>query len=117
MSIIGIFELNFPKNYPKYIEWRNKEDYLMKKANLVMILGEMMKKELLNRCIDKNKIYIVLNGVNTKIFRPQMPNLNLKRNLNVYRKQIIGFVGSVRKLEGIEILIKALEIVKRVLMM
>ena len=95
-----------------YIKTRIYETELMKKADIVVTLGKMMKKEINRRGIENEKIVIVPNGVDTNYFTQDTPNLNLKLKLKVDKKKLIAYVGNIRRIEGIEILIKALKIVR-----
>ncbi|MFX1463504.1 MAG: glycosyltransferase family 4 protein [Promethearchaeota archaeon] len=91
----------------KYRKRRKKETELMKRADAVITLGKAMKKEIQNRGINENKIFIVPNGVDTQKFVPEPIDENLKMKLNLQQVKLIGYVGSIRKIEGLEILLKA----------
>lgn len=100
------------KNGYEYLKMRYNETKLMKKADAVVTLGKMMKNELISRKIDRNKIFIVPNAVDTKNFQKKSIDLNLKQKLGMDGKYIIGYVGLIRKIEGIELLIKALRTIR-----
>jgi len=100
------------KSY-EYLKMRSNETKLMKKADAVVTIGKMMKYELINRGINRNKIFIVPNGVDVENFQTKPENINLKRKLGVEGKQIVGYIGLIRRLEGIELLYKALKAAKR----
>lgn len=80
----------------------------MRYSDLIITLSEPMKQELIKRNIDKNKIKIISNGVDTGLLKPVKVNVKLKEKLNLNEKFIIGFIGDMRWLEGLDILIKAL---------
>lgn len=101
------------RNSPQYLNRRENETNLMKKAVKIVTLGENMKKELINRGISKNKIKVIPNGVNTKIFTPVRPHLGIKNKIGVKSKYIVGYVGTIRKIEGLEYLIKAIDKVRQ----
>ena len=92
---------------------RQNETNLMKKADAIITLGKMMKKELISRGLNKDKIHIVPNAVDLKKFHPIPPDYSLKKSLNINNDIVIGYIGSIRKIEGLEILIKAITIVKK----
>ncbi len=79
----------------------------MKKADKLITLSNQMKKELVNMGISRKKIEVIYNCVNVDEFKPQVPNKALVNKLNLRKKRIIGYVGNIRKLEGIEYLLKA----------
>lgn len=105
------------KNYdPRLLSYRyskikGKETEIMRNSDLVITLSEPMKQELIKRNIDKNKIKIISNGVDTGLLKPVKVNVKLKENLNLNEKFIIGFIGDMRWLEGLEILIRALPLI------
>lgn len=72
-----------------------------------------MKNELIHQGIEKSKIKIIPNGVNTQIFQPMPRNLSLMRFLSIEKDYIIGYIGSIRRIEGIEILLMALKLIKK----
>lgn len=100
-------------NDPKYLKIIRKENNLMRKADVVVTLGKMMKKELINRGINKKKIFIVPNGVDTNYFKPEAPNIELKKLLGINNNHIVTFIGNIRRIEGIETLVKAMDIVRK----
>ena len=101
------------ENSKKYLKLKYKETMLMKKADVVITLGQNMRKELIYRGINSEKIKIVPNAVNTNEFTILEPDLRLKTELNLQQKKIIGYIGSIRKIEGIEILLQAISLIKR----
>jgi len=101
------------KNSRKYLRRRKQENLLMKRADLVITLGEAMKKDIIRRGIDEKKIFLVSNAVNTKLLSPMKPNLTLKKSLGLEEKLIIGYVGSIRKIEGLEILFRAVKLLEQ----
>lgn len=97
----------------QYMKIRKIETKLMKKADFLITLGKMMKKEISSRGIEEEKIFIVPNGVDIEQFQPEASNANLKHILKIEEKKIIAYIGSIQEIEGIETLIKALKIVKK----
>lgn len=96
-----------------YMKRQKKITSLIKKADLIITLGKSMKEELINQGIREDLIKIVPNGVDTISLCPKPPNINLKQKLGINKKYIIGYIGSVRRIEGIEVLIKAMKILIR----
>ncbi len=96
-----------------YKKRKKREINLMTKADLIITLGISMEKEIRYMGINGEKLKIVPNGVDVDYFKPNKINLNLKERLFPKDVKIIGFIGTVRRLEGLEILIKALNIVKK----
>ncbi|TKJ24115.1 MAG: hypothetical protein CEE43_00090 [Promethearchaeota archaeon Loki_b32] len=103
----------YKKDSFKYKRKHKKETKLMKKADAVITLGKAMKNDIKNRGIAEEKIYIVPNGVDTKKFVPLEPNQCLKIKLSLQNKKVIGYIGSIRRIEGIEILLKSFSLLKK----
>ncbi len=103
----------YKKDSFKHKRKHKKETKLMKKADAVITLGLAMKNDIKNRGIVEEKIYIVPNGVDTKKFVPLEPNQCLKKKLSLQNKKVIGYIGSIRRHEGIEILLKSFSLLKK----
>lgn len=101
------------KNSRGYLKKKEKETNLMKKADAVVAIGRNMKEDLISRGIDEKKIIIVDNGVDTNLLKPISPDIRLKQKLGISDKKIIGYVGNVRRIEGLDILFKAMNILKK----
>jgi len=92
--------------------WRHRllwklELGVMKKASRIVSISKGIKEEIVARGILGNKIDIVSNGVDTNYFSPRSPDLKLISTLNLENKFVIGYIGSIRKLEGLELLVNA----------
>ena len=97
----------------QYMKIRRSETNLMKKADALITLGKNMKKEIVSRGFDEKKVIVIPNGVDTEKFKPIAPDLNLKERLKLKNKKIIAYIGSIQKIEGIEVLIHAIAQVKK----
>jgi len=98
------------------LQYNNKKKFrlkIIKKADVIITLGRAMKKELISQGVDKYKIKIVPNGVDTKELHPKPPKISLKEKLNIKNEKILGYIGSIRRIEGIEILLKAMKVIKK----
>ncbi len=86
-----------------------QDEINLKFCDKALIITKALAKKILRLChyIENSKILIVPSGANTKLFRPlkkiQSPN---KLCLDPDKK-IIGFVGSLLKHQGVDILIDA----------
>jgi len=98
------------------LQYNNKKKFrlkIIKKADAVITLGHAMKKELISQGVDKNKIKIVPNGVDIKELHPKPPKISLKEKLSIKNEKTLGYVGSIRRIEGIEILLEAMKVIKK----
>lgn len=108
---VGLGTIKFGSR--EYQKRKLKETLLMKKADMIITLGEAMRNDIAKRGILKRKIIVVPNGVNTEILKPKLPNMLLKKELGIVKKRVIGYIGSVRRIEGIEYLLRAISILKK----
>jgi PEP-CTERM/exosortase A-associated glycosyltransferase len=86
--------------------WR-MELGILRRANLIVAISEGIRKVLIERGVEAGKIVIVPNGVDTQEFCPHQPDVALAARLRITDCFVMGFIGSLRRLEGIELLIEA----------
>ncbi len=91
----------------------SEELEIMKKSDLIITLSNIMKKELVKRISNSKKIKIIPNGADTLLIHPVPPNIFLKENLKLKDSKVLGFIGSINKYEGIEILILSIPYILR----
>ncbi|WP_168190085.1 glycosyltransferase family 4 protein [Caloramator sp. E03] len=89
------------------------ETYLSYEADIVVVICEHLKEELISRGVDENKIYIVPNGVDCNRFVPLEPDKLIKEKYNLYNCFVIGYIGSIVNYEGLQNLIEALRCLKK----
>lgn len=78
-------------------------------ATSVIALSEIIKEELIRRGIEKKKIYVVPNDVDTDKLKPITKDQTLLSQFGWERKCIVGFIGSVVDYEGLTLLVQAAE--------
>lgn len=93
----------------KYLLRRFHETQVTKKSSAVIAICEGIRNDFVVRGIADDKIYIVRNGVDCNIFKPVIPDVDLKNKLNLQDKIILGFIGSFFNFEGLQDLIIAME--------
>ena len=75
-----------------------QEVYCMKKADKIFVLNEHTKDNIINHIgINKNKVFLIDNGVNTDTYSPLSKNeiIKYKENNNLKNKKVFIQVGSV----------------------
>jgi glycosyltransferase involved in cell wall biosynthesis len=107
----------------KYRFWRNQETRAMRSADAVVCICAQLKKEVVERGVPAERVFIVPNAVDPEVFQvassdsggtgaPVSPQLEQVRAR--LRPVTIGYVGSIRKLEGVDALVRAgAEIIRR----
>jgi len=89
----------------------NKIEFLnLKKSNLIVVPSDILKKELIDRGIEKNKILVNPNGVDIDKFSPEISGLRIKKKYRINSKFVVGFSGSFGSWHGVLILAESLEI-------
>ncbi|PAB58271.1 glycosyltransferase family 4 protein [Anaeromicrobium sediminis] len=96
------------KNSQEYNLAHKMETFLAHNADQVIVISEGLKKELINRGIDKEKITIVPNGVDISEIKELSYDNDIANKYDLKDKLIIGYIGSIVKYEGLQNLIEAI---------
>jgi PEP-CTERM/exosortase A-associated glycosyltransferase len=101
-----------PKSLRYKMVWK-LELGVMRKANIVVAISKGIRDAIVERGIDPEKVMIVPNGVDTAVFAPRPTDQALARELGLDGCFVFGFIGSLRRLEGLDLLIEAFREVHR----
>jgi glycogen synthase len=101
-----------PNSFKYRMVWR-LELGVMRRANLVVAISKGIRDAIVERGIDPEKVVIVPNGVDTKVFVPRPPDVELARKLGLEGCFVVGFIGSLRRLEGLSLAIDAFQEIHR----
>ena len=88
------------------------ETLVAQAADAVLPITNGLREELACRGVDKAKMTVVFNGVNTQDFHPQTPDRQLAARLGLRPVPTIGFVGSFAPYEGLDDLVTAARLLK-----
>lgn len=95
----------------KALEWL--ELFLYKHADAIVSLTNSFKKELVERGVDPDKIFVVLNGVDLDFYQPLFSkSQNLAKKHFIENKFIVGYIGTHGLAHGLEVVIEAAKILK-----
>ena len=97
----------------RYYMQQKYEMYCCEIADKVVVIGDSLADHLIKLGIDREKIDIVPNGVDAKVFYPQKENESLVQKYNLENKTVYGFIGSITKYEGLSDLLYALALLKK----
>ena len=76
-------------------------------ADRILSVSEDLKTHIINLGIDESKVEVVPNGVDIERFRPAGKE-NARNILNLpQKKNIVLFIGALRKIKGVDYLIEA----------
>lgn len=97
----------YKENSWKYKLTKALETWVCKKVDQVITICNGLKNDLIERGIHSGKISVVFNGVNPDDFRPVPADSDFRDTWNLKGKQIIGFLGSFYRYEGLDLLVEA----------
>jgi PEP-CTERM/exosortase A-associated glycosyltransferase len=89
--------------------WRFELD-AMRRADLVVPIANGIRIELARRGVPEDKMEVVGNGVDIRQFVPRERDQARARLAGVDGRFVIGFIGTMRKLEGLSTLIDAFKL-------
>ena len=95
-----------------FIYEESMEKLALKEADKVVTLSLAMKQLIVSWGIDKNKVHVIPNAVNTKTFKPKECDVTFRRQWPV-DGFIIGFIGSITPYEGLLDLIQAVKLLRK----
>lgn len=92
----------------KYKAVSGLETWLCRQAACVTVISQGLREDFIKRGIPAEKIRIIPNGVDVRMFRPPLSDASKLSRWNLAGKKIIGYVGSFFPFEGLDILINAM---------
>jgi PEP-CTERM/exosortase A-associated glycosyltransferase len=91
----------------KYQAVRVLETFACKKATEVIVISRGLRNDFIARGISEDKLTVVANGVDTKWFN-DVRNMDLQKRYGLEGKQVVGFIGSFYRYEGLDLLVNAM---------
>jgi glycosyltransferase involved in cell wall biosynthesis len=73
-------------------------------ADLVLVVSQPMKDELVAQGIRADKVLVNPNGVDPDLYSPSTDGSGVRKQYNLGRKTVIGFIGTFGKWHGAEVL-------------
>jgi PEP-CTERM/exosortase A-associated glycosyltransferase len=101
-----------PDSWKHRLVWRFELD-AMRRADLVVPIAQGIRDELIRRGIPASKLEVVPNGVDTSKFTPGPRDEARARSAGLTGQFVIGFIGTIRRLEGLATLIDGFQILQR----
>ena len=88
--------------------------FLYAKADHVVVVSPAFRGHLVRHWqVQTEKISIIQNGVETKLFSPQTSDTDLRKALSAEGKFVVSFIGTLGLAHGLETLIAAAEVLSR----
>lgn len=98
-----------PDSWKHRLVWK-LELRAMQRADLVVPIARGIRDELVRRGVPPDKLEVVPNGVDTSQFTPSPRDEARARATGLAGNFIFGFIGSIRRLEGLSTLLEAFAI-------
>ncbi len=93
---------------PRIIRFLEKiELFLYKKSSAVVSVTDSFVENLVSRGIDKNKIFVVKNGVNRERFAPREKNKELVEKYKLEGFTTVGYVGTMGMAHNLFFILKS----------
>ena len=87
---------------------------ILQGADVIVVVSDPLKAELVSRGIDAKKILVNPNGVDSERYSPEIDSSALRQQLQLSGKTVIGFIGTFGRWHGAEVLSAAFgELLKR----
>lgn len=97
------------KNSLRYRLTRGLESRAARQADAVAVICEGLRRDLVERGIDPDKIMVSPNGVDMSLFgNPPPPDRDFAMSLGLDDAEVVGFIGSFYDYEGLDDLIAAM---------
>ena len=85
----------------------------MRQADAVVTLSEVLKAECIREGVDEDKIGVVPNGVAVEQYAPEDRSCELANRVGIELGDVVlGYIGLVRSLEGLRLLLQACEVLR-----
>ncbi len=98
----------------RYKLTRALESYVAKKADAITTICQGLKQDLIQRGISEEKITVIPNAVDPAQFTPiTHKNIELERQFQLKNKPVLGFIGSFYAYEGLDLLLRALPLIRQ----
>lgn len=97
---------------PKYHMTRFLESVVLRRARAVTTIANYLKDDIMLRRGRLSQVFLVPNGVDCKRFQPMEQDREITAELGIGQEPVIGFIGSFYRFEGLDVLIKALAMLK-----
>lgn len=106
----------FTANSPLYKLARGLESHVLRNANAVVTICDLLKTELAPRAgrPDKvDRVHVIANGVDAESFHPLPANKELMQRWGLNGKEIVLYAGTFQPYEGLDLLVRAIAEVAR----
>lgn len=86
------------------------ERYSLKHATHIVVVSEVLKNDLVKNGVEANKILVNPNGVDEKIYHPNIVAKELKNKLAGNKENVVGFIGTFGQWHGSLVLANSIRV-------
>jgi glycosyltransferase involved in cell wall biosynthesis len=83
------------------------EQAMLRAADVVVVVSEPLRQELVERGVEDRRILVNPNGVDTDRYNPDVDGEGTRRRLGIDGRTVIGFIGTFGRWHGAEVLAQA----------
>ena len=99
----------------RFLSWlKICEEISLRMADLITVVSDPLRQELIERGIPEERILVNPNGVDPDVFRPDCDGNEIRRQLGIQEDQVtVGFIGSFSYWHGVGVLQEAIQLLLR----
>lgn len=83
------------------------EAAILNAADLIVVVSQVLQDELVSRGIERAKVVVIPNGVDTEQYSPQVDGAAIRQQYRLEGKTSVGFIGTFGRWHGAEVLVEA----------
>ena len=92
--------------------FRRMETKVLRAADYVICISDTLREEAISRGVNEDKISVVPNAVDAEVVREES-DLFHRMKEKLEDKLVVGYIGSLRELEGVDLTAEAVSILKK----
>ena len=85
------------------------EKLCVKYSNKISAISKILREDIIKAGADENKVFVNPNGADAEVFKPGCGGEEVRKELSIENKVIIGFSGSFYPWHGIDVLTEVIE--------
>lgn len=98
----------------RYRAGRALETYALRKVDAVITISEGLRGDIVARGIPENRVTVIPNAVDVERFTTgRLVDPELREQLGLTNKTVLGFIGSFYAYEGLDLLLEAVPLIRR----
>ena len=104
--------MELPKKSIGYKIWNKIDNFILNRADKLVIISSGIKKDIIERGISNEKIIMLPNGVDTDMFLPRDKNTEIQKKYDLEDKKVILFLGKFQPWEQLDKLVEVFDQVR-----